>query len=438
MSTGLAIASVTAVLKDLLDNGLKDNKVGDVVGGDVTVSAVPPDRVNLTGSEDPTQLNLFLLRTTPNQGWRNVGLPSRNSDGDRISSPPLAVDLHYLLTAYGPKNFYPEIILGYAMQLLHDCPVLTRDGIRKALSPSSPPPDFPTALATSELADQVEQLRITPETMDTEEISRLWTALQAHYRTTAAYRVTVVLMESKRSFKSGLPVASRNLYVLPFHQPTIDSVTSDVSDTAPITAGSAILIKGEQLRGDVTQVLVGGFDLTAAVTDLHDTQIRIALPSSLPSGLYAGVQVVQVVHKVPMGTPQQDHRGVESNVEALVLRPIMTPSIQGTVVTSTVNGVTVKSGQIKADFNPKVEKTQRVLLLFNEQNPAPGSVPRAYSFPAPAGNGVVDPDTETPSILIPFTNVIPGTYLVRVQVDGAESQLALDGSGQYATPNVTI
>ena len=39
---------------------------------------------------------------------------------------------------------------------------------------------------------------------------------------------------------------------------------------------------------------------------------------------------------------------------------------------------------------------------------------------------------------IAFTNVIPGDYLVRVQADGAESLLAMDGSGKYATPKVTI
>jgi hypothetical protein len=437
LSNGLAIAAVTAVLKDLLANGLKAYKVGDIVGGDVTVSAVAPDKIDVGGAEDPTQLNLFLYQTTPNQGWRNVGLPTRNANGERISDNPLALNLHYLISAYGAKNFYPEIILGYAMQLLHETPILTRDAIRKALNPSPKPPDWPTALVTSELADQVEQLRISPEVMNTEEISKLWAAIQAHYRATAAYQVTVVLVESSRPTKNALPVAARNIYVVPFDQPVIDSVTEETSDTAPITAVSRLVAKGRQLRGETTQLIVGGFDITANISELRETQIKFALVP-LPAGMHAGIQTVQVVHPMPMCTPPVPHSAVESNVEAFILSPIITPNAPTDVVASVVDGVNVKSGNIKVEFNPNVGKTQRIILLLNEFNPPSNRPARAYSFKATPGNGVVAPNTETPSVTIAFTNVIPGDYLVRVQADGAESVLAVDGSGKYATPKVTI
>lgn len=437
MSNALAIASVTAVLKDLLANGLKAFKVGDIVGGDVTVSSVPPDRIDVTGSEDPTQLNLFLHQTTFNSGWRNVGLPTRNQSGDRIDDNPLALNLHYLLTAYGAKDFYPEIVLGHAMQLLHETPVLTRDAIRKALNPAAPPPDWPTALVTSELADQVEQIKITPEVLNIEQISNLWSAINAHYRPTAGYEVTVVLVQSSRSTKSALPVAARNLYVVPFDQPVIDSVANAADEAAPINPLSTLLIKGQQLRGDNTQVLIGGIDMTTNTSDLRETQITLVFPAPLPAGMYAGIQGVQVVHIRKMGTPEVDHAGVESNVEVFVLRPIITASAPTGVVAAIVDGVNVKSGNIKIDFNPKVEKTQRVVLLLNELSPPPNGPARSYSFKAAPGNGVVDPNTETASVTIAFKNVIPGDYLVRVQVDGAESSLDIV-AGKYAKPKVTI
>ena len=44
-------------------------------------------------------------------------------------------------------------------------------------------------LYTSDLADQVELMKIWPQTLTTEEISRLWTAFQAKYRPTAAYQI---------------------------------------------------------------------------------------------------------------------------------------------------------------------------------------------------------------------------------------------------------
>lgn len=438
MSNALAIAAVTAVLKDLLANGLKAHKVADIVGGDVTVSSMPPDRIDITGAEDPTQLNLFLHQTTFNTGWRNVGLPTRNGNGDRSGANPLALNLHYLVSAYGAKDFYPEIILGHAMQLLHETPVLTRDAIRKALSPAAPPPDWPALLVTSELADQVEQIKIAPEAMNTDEISKLWTAISAHYRPTAAYQVTVVLIESSRPAKSALPVAGRNVYVVPFNQPVIERVSEESGESAPITALSILLVKGQRLRGDTTQVFVGGTDLTSTITDLGESQIRLPLPAPLPAGMRAGIQTLQVVHTKAMGTPEVAHAGVESNVEAFILRPIITANAPTDVVPGVVDGVAVKSGKIKIDFNPKVGKKQRVVLLLNELSPPPNVGPRAYSFKAAPGNGVVDPNTETASVTIPFTNVIPGDYLVRVQVDGAESLLKIDGSGKYATPKVTI
>lgn len=438
MSTALAIAAVTAVLKDLLSNGLKAHKVADIVGGDVLVSSVPPDRIDTTGSEDPTQLNLFLHHTTFNSGWRNIALPVRNGNGDRIGANPLALNLHYLVSAYGAKDFYSEIILGHAMQLLHESPVLTRDAIRKALTPAVPPPDWPALLATSDLAEQVEQLKITPVAMNPEESSKIWTAINAHYRPSAAYEVTVVLIESSRPTKSALPVAARNAYVVQLDQPVIDSVVEDSGESAPITALSTVVVKGRGLKGDITQLFIGTFDLTAGITELRETEIKLPFPAPLPAGMRAGIQTVQVVHTRPMGTPEVPHAGVESNVEAFVLRPIIVANPPTDVTSETVDGVSVRSGKIKIDFNPAVGKKQRVVLLLNEFNPPANRAARAYSFKAATGNGVVDPNTETASVTILFKRVVPGDYLVRVQVDGAESLLAMDGSGKYASPKVTI
>jgi hypothetical protein len=274
--------------------------------------------------------------------------------------------------------------------------------------------------------------------LNTEEISKLWSAINAHYRPTAAYQVTVVLIESNRPAKNALPVAARNVYITTFDQPVIESVANSADEAAAIDALSTIVIKGMQLRGDNTQVLVGGIDMTANVTDLLETQITVAFPGPLPAGMHAGIQTAQVVHLRKMGTPEVDHAGVESNIEAFVLRPIIKTNAPSGVVASVVDGVNVNSGKIKIDFNPQVGKTQPVVMLLNELNPPSNRAARAYSFKAAPGNGVVDPNTETPSVTIAFTNVVPGDYLVRAQVDGAESTLELDGTGKYAKPRVTI
>ena len=135
MSSPLAIAAVTAALKDLLNDGLLNHDLSSV--GSFTVSALPPDRI-ATGNTEPNQLNLFLYQVTSNQGWRNEGLPTRNPAGQLVGGPKLALDLHYLLTAYGSQDMNAEILLGYAMLLMHETPVLTRAALRNVLAPVDP------------------------------------------------------------------------------------------------------------------------------------------------------------------------------------------------------------------------------------------------------------------------------------------------------------
>ena len=203
MSTALALASVTALLKDLLENGLASAGVTAKIGGDATVSALPPDRVT-SGADEKAQLNVFLYHVTPHAKMRLEPSPSKN--GRR----PLSLELHYLLTAYGAQDYQTEILLGHALQLLHESPVLERERIRSALAALSHTrdrrviPPSQAALANSALADQVEQITITPEFLSTEEISKLWSALQAKYRPSATYKVSAVFIDGvKDAVKPG-------------------------------------------------------------------------------------------------------------------------------------------------------------------------------------------------------------------------------------------
>ena len=454
MSNALAIASVTAVLKDLLNNGVVDHQLTGVVG-EVTVSALPPDRVLVDGQEEKSRINLFMYQATPNQGWRNAGLPSHDSSGLRVGNPPLGLDLHYLVTAYGQGEFHGEILLGYALQLLHETPVLTRDAIRKTLAPASPvsgsilPPPLDT-LSASELADQVEQVRLTPHHMSAEEMSKLWAAIQSHYRPTAAYQASLVLIESRRSARGALPVANdkRRIYVVPFRYAAIESVVSADGDREPITVGTTLAIRGRELQGDVTIVNLDGIELTPPAAAVTPERVTVSLASPLPAGLYSGVKGVQIVHRLKMGDPEVDHRGYESNAAAFVLRPTVTngPVIPGGDVldllstSEVINGTTVqlRKGRLRLSLDPPVARSQRVVLLLNEINAAPGVVPHAYTFPGPSGNGVPDGSADAPSIEIPFARVVAGTYLVRVQVDGAESVLSQSGVGVFEAPRVAL
>ena len=200
MSGPFAVAAVSAVMRRLLSSGLG----GLAAFGNVSVTALPPDRI-VTSPNEPSQLNLFMYQAMANAAWRNVGMPSHASTGERLTNPPLGLDLHYMLTAYGAEEFFAEALLGYGMQVLNETPVLARDYIRQTwigggLTPAE------QALADSNLADQIELIKISPLNLNIEEISKLWTAIQTKYRPTAAYQVSVVLIEGTRPARTPLPV----------------------------------------------------------------------------------------------------------------------------------------------------------------------------------------------------------------------------------------
>src|SRR5690554_6828588 len=135
MGNALGIASVTHVIKDLLNDGLINQNVSEVLDTAIRVSSLPPGQLEGSNDSIQSQLNFFMFRVSPNSGWNNLGYPSRNGRGDTTGNPPLALDLHYLLTAFGEDELHAEILLGYGMQLLHENPVLGRELIQHALSP---------------------------------------------------------------------------------------------------------------------------------------------------------------------------------------------------------------------------------------------------------------------------------------------------------------
>jgi hypothetical protein len=182
MSAHLTIASVTAVLKNLLENTVVSRGVTSAVGGDITVTAVSPDRITAGGDEKP-QLNLFLYQITP---------------ASMLRAPGLSLELYYLITAYGAQDYQAEILLGHAVQTMVEHQHLSGDTIQKTLaalgggkSTRSAQPTL-TALAGSSLGGNVSSLEVRPQFLDADTLGKLWSALQAKYRPSVTYRISGV------------------------------------------------------------------------------------------------------------------------------------------------------------------------------------------------------------------------------------------------------
>lgn len=422
MTTALGIAAVTATLRSLLSEGLVEHNLSGVLGSTATVSVLPPDRVVPQNGTEASQLNLFLHRVSANTGWRNEGLPSRDASGrNRLSNAPLALDLHYLLSAYSGGDLHAEILLGYAMQWLHESPLLTRGMIRQALTPA-PLPGTPLerALFDSGLADQVELIKITPEHLDTEEMSKLWTATQSHLRPTAAYRATVVLIEASEPVRSALPVLTRGgvdpssgrergVSVEPSLEPAIPTLEAVSPPGGQIVArlGETIDLTGHHLDGTGRTVLLGNdrfeseLSLPALATGgaaLVQFSIPLADAANYPVGVYrVGVSVLR----------PGESAARSSNRLAMTLAP------QITGLPLNVVRAGDGSASFTINFHPALRAGQSVVLVLGQQEYAP----QAFTAPTTSLDFVIEDAPVSPP---PPPGQPPG-HLARLRIDGIDS-----------------
>jgi hypothetical protein len=420
VSNFLSVAAVTASLSHVLQAS-----VGVDVPG-ATVTTARPDAAG--GGQQSGIVNLYLFQVSPNPTFRNMDLPSRRENGSLVQRPCAALDLHYLLSFYGDESqFLPQRLLGSVVRTLHAQPVLSKATIRAAISD----PTFSGVVGRADLALQVERVRITPLDLSLDELSKLWSVFfQTPYALSTTYQADVVLIEADTPpTPPHLPVRQASVYVAPFRQPAIERVESADGATRPIVAASQIAIVGQRLRADVTRVRLGGTMVEPQASAVSDKRIVLAVPATAR----AGVQALQVVHPMNIGDPPIPHPGMESNVAAFVLRP----TISATVANVTGSGTQPRSADVTVTFAPDVGQLQRVVLFMTRLQVPPGQPPGAFTFEAPPRDAPSDPERAA-SITFPVRGLPAGAYLVRVQVDGAESLPTTNASGVFTDPQVTL
>ncbi len=431
MSDGYAIAAVSAVIRRTILEALSAAQVSDVTGN-IQVTAMPPDRVIPPGGAEPTQVNIFLHQVTPNAAFRNADLPSRNAAGDLVSGPPLALDLHYMITAYGTDPFWAEMLLGHAALALHENATLTRRAIARALSPNPPDALVPAALRNSGIEAQIELIKILPEAVDSEEMSRLWSAIQGQYRPTMAFKASVVLIDPRAAGASAPPVRAPAGRALPVANVELASVVAASGVNDPITRAATIILAGNGFVPGEISVELGEAVVTPAVGDVGTARIQLDLAAMAPPPR-AGLQPIRAVRTRSLG-PAPTTPAVEvSNTLPLTLRPAITASNVAIASVDVADGQPVSSGTVSLTVNPPVGREQKVSVLLNTAGGGP-----MHRLAAPPNNGAAANIGEVTQIGFAFNRLQRGPYLIRISVDGAESTLTVDGNGVYDGPEVTL
>ncbi|MGW6398589.1 Pvc16 family protein [Streptomyces sp. NPDC055134] len=204
MSNALALAHVTQALALLLESNL---------GPEIDMAVkVEPRKPPADPPTEPT-ISVFLYQVTPDTSQRNNDLPTRAADGTLVKRPVAALDLHFLITAYGDETeLVGQRLIASVVRALHEIPVLPKDIIE--LAGERP------YLAGSNLAESAQRVRFTPTVMDVDETSKLWGMLyQTPYTLSVVYQAALVLIDGRETPVARKPVERPEVRVLPFGAP---------------------------------------------------------------------------------------------------------------------------------------------------------------------------------------------------------------------------
>ncbi|HFE32021.1 MAG TPA: DUF4255 domain-containing protein [Gammaproteobacteria bacterium] len=392
MSSPAALATVTATLQHLLS------------GVATTVTTQPPSAARSGTGE---QLNIFLYSTHTNSAFSNAPLPGRGRSGES-SPPPLPLVLKYLLTAYGNNDddISGQQVMGRAMSILHDHPLLG-------------PTDITGVTPDSELQQQVERVRITPDTLSLDDMSKLWSSFQsAEYRLSTGYEVSVILIDSTRPSRTPLPVLKRGANdqgatVIAGNSPTLTGLRLPRQKPAA-EYGDTVTLLGVQLSSDDTTVrfahpmLDTPLELSPEITGKR-SEMNVILPTQAddPS---LGAQWPAGFYTVSLRTQRSGAPAWLSNAVALPLAPRI----------ESISPTSAPAGDVSLTLEclPQIKEGQQVTLLFGDRSITPGNI----TTPAdPTANSTLTFTVEDAA-----ARTTP--YVLRLRVDGVDS-IPVDFSG---------
>ena len=425
MSNYLAIATVTNALQQILQIEVSQEIPG------VKVTTVRPDRAD-TESKVPT-INIFLYQISPNPNQRNADLRTRRPKGNLIKHGQAALDLYYLFSFYGNElELEPQRLAGSTVRTLVDRPMLGADLIEQSLARTKIP-----GIEESTLIDQVQAVKIIPETITADELTRIWSLFaQAPYALSFPYRATAVLIQGEKGGQRGLPVLQQAAF-LSLERPVLEEIEHHPKEEAKermntITLDSCIVLSGGKFLGSgEIKVQIGKAQITPQIVEEAKIEVDFGrLSEEEQEQLRGGMPGIQVVRLQPDSETER-MLAVDSNLLPFTLCPQVLAVGNLELVTMTMEGEVQKyyRGVVTIELDLYVEPRQRVFLVLNHTTKANTGT---QIFRASRPEGI------TQMLEFPVKGLEAGDYLLRVQVDGAESPLQLNEQKHYSGPIITV
>jgi len=385
-------ATLRALLADRVDSppglGSPLSKIPVSVG-------IPPDE-----DEDPDKprINLFLYRVTRNAELANQEIPGHGTSGAAYGHPPLSLNLHYLVTAYGTSRnggtppladeSAAHYLLGSAMRVLNDHAIVT-----DALEDSNG-----AQILDASLQNEYERVKLTLEPLTLEDVAKVWTALNRPYRLSAAYEVSVVQIESElrqrhAQLVGAPPPAGPRVATSAAGFPVIDEVHAATRPGPFARVGESLVVTGSALAGDPTLAWIDGIAFPGAVTSARFDRATLVVPDD--PRLQPGIRSVRIGHGALLGEPPTPHVGPKSGTAAFVL----VPGIDDVAVLTGPTRLRVRGNRLLA---PNAE----CMTLVGEH---------------PVEQDDYDQSSSSIELIMPVPAGATSGDLVRVRVNGAES-----------------
>jgi hypothetical protein len=365
---------------------------------------------------DPT-ITVFCYQVTPNVALRNRDAPTRGPDGRVLTRPEAALDLHYLISLYGDEQqLVPQRLLGSVARALYEQPILAQSYIEDAAGAAY--------LLGSDLPSAPDRIRFTATHLDVDDLYKLWTMMsQTPFALSLTYLASLVVLTGQSTPVSGPPVATRTVSAVPGARPVIERILARPNPDeppveGPVPRGAALVVQGRNLSAAGVWARIAGQDLPVRAGDVRSDQLSLALPDELSPGVYP----LRIVQDVRSGPGPLLTRVLESAPVPFVRQPQV--NSVGSIISTTVT----------IDLDLPVGDQQRARLLLDELGAGP-AVPNGYQLPARFPlTGRSDPHR----VSFALTGVAAGRYLLRVEIDGAQTPLGQADDGDYLGPVLVV
>ena len=259
MSASTAIGMVSESLRNLL--------VGEMILSPlVNVTILAPDE-----SGGDRRINLFLYKVQEHPALKNLDWQVKQGEPTQLVPPPLSLNLYYLMTSYAPNdaqtgNSTAHEFLGDAMRVFYENPIVPEDYLVEGLK------------------DATEQIKIIQNSLDLEELSKVWSTFTEPFRLSVLYEISVVqldmLSESERTMAQRVRQIGVPDVRAPFNPPLVENMEPL---SGPV--GSIVTFQGKNLTGwrayvtIMRQLILDGEELT-------EDLFTVTIPGDLPAGFH--------------------------------------------------------------------------------------------------------------------------------------------------------